>query len=40
MGGTSQTNEKILSTLEEFKISPESINAIVVTHEHYDHRAG
>jgi glyoxylase-like metal-dependent hydrolase (beta-lactamase superfamily II) len=38
--GTSQTNEKILSTLEEFKISPESVNAIVVTHEHYDHGAG
>lgn len=38
--GTSRTNEKILSTLEEFKISPESINDIVVTHEHYDHGAG
>jgi len=38
--GTSQTNEKILSTLGEFKISPESVNAIVVTHEHYDHGAG
>ncbi len=38
--GTSQTNEKILSTLEEFKIGPESINSIMVTHEHYDHGAG
>jgi glyoxylase-like metal-dependent hydrolase (beta-lactamase superfamily II) len=38
--GTSQTNEKILSTLQEFQISPESIDAIVVTHGHYDHGAG
>ena len=38
--GTSQTNEKIMSTLEEFKISPESINTIIITHEHYDHGAG
>lgn len=38
--GTSQTNEKILSTLEEFQITPESIDAMVVTHGHYDHGAG
>ncbi|MEM3650114.1 MAG: MBL fold metallo-hydrolase, partial [Candidatus Jordarchaeaceae archaeon] len=38
--GTSQTTEKVLKTLEEFKIKPDSINAIVVTHEHYDHGAG
>jgi metal-dependent hydrolase (beta-lactamase superfamily II) len=38
--GTSQPNEKILSTLEEFNISPKSANTIVVTHEHYDHGAG
>lgn len=38
--GTSQTTEKILNTLQEFKISPKIINAIVITHEHYDHGAG
>ncbi|MEM3526068.1 MAG: MBL fold metallo-hydrolase, partial [Candidatus Jordarchaeaceae archaeon] len=38
--GTSQTTDKILKTLEEFKISPETISAIIITHEHYDHGAG
>jgi glyoxylase-like metal-dependent hydrolase (beta-lactamase superfamily II) len=38
--GTSQTTEKVLKTLEEFKISPKTINALIVTHEHYDHGAG
>ena len=38
--GTSQTNEKIMGTLTKFKISPESISTIIVTHEHYDHGAG
>lgn len=38
--GTSQTTEKVLKTLEEFKIDPKTINAIIITHEHYDHGAG
>ncbi len=38
--GTSQTTEKVLKTLEEFKIDPSSINAMIITHEHYDHGAG
>ncbi|MFB0562066.1 MAG: MBL fold metallo-hydrolase [Candidatus Lokiarchaeia archaeon] len=38
--GTSRTTEKVLKTLEEFKIDPNSINAMIITHEHYDHGAG
>lgn len=38
--GTSRTTEKVLKTLEEFNIDPNSINAMIITHEHYDHGAG
>lgn len=38
--GTSQTTEKVLKTLEEFKINPKTINTMIITHEHYDHGAG
>lgn len=38
--GTSQTTEKVLKTLEEFKINLQKINAMIITHEHYDHGAG
>ena len=38
--GTSQTTEKVLKTLEEFKIDPSTISAMIITHEHYDHGAG
>lgn len=38
--GTSRTTDKVLKTLDEFNIAPNSINAMIITHEHYDHGAG